>query len=91
VLLLISYDLSTPERPGAYESIEAAINDVALESSRPLYSQWLVVTNEGVDEWSARLTPFMTPRDRLLIVRVQSRANGWLPGNFWPWINRHVA
>lgn len=90
MLLLISYDLSSPERPGAYASVEAAIKEAAGDSYRPLYSQWLIATDEGVDEWTARLTPFMTSPDRLLIVRVQGRANGWLPREHWSWINQHV-
>jgi hypothetical protein len=90
MLLLISYDLDTVDRPPRYEAIKTTIEGAATEFRRPLYSQWLVVTNEGVDEWGTRLRPFLSPEDRLLIVRITGRSNGWLPEDLWTWINVHA-
>jgi hypothetical protein len=91
VLLLISYDLATSDRPSNYEAIRGAIDAAAQEAYRPLYSQWLVVTSEDVDTWTSRLTPLLSPEDKLLIVRIQGRANGRLPKTYWPWINAHAV
>jgi hypothetical protein len=91
LLLLISYDLDTPQRPESYAKIKEAIEANALSFKRPLYSQWLVETNEDVDSWTTRLTPLLAQQDRMLIVRVQGRANGFLPSGNWPWINERAT
>jgi hypothetical protein len=91
LLLLISYDLTTRDRPPDYEALENAIKESAIESLHPLYSQWLVQTNEDVETWGKRLTPLMKSQDRLLIVRIQGPVNGWLPKAHWEWINTRAV
>lgn len=92
MLLLISYDLSTSDRPPAYEAIKATIEAASGgRCRRPLYSQWLVDTEESVDTWVERLQGHLSPADRLLVVRVQGRTNGWLPSEDWTWINARSA
>jgi hypothetical protein len=87
MLLLISYDLDAPQRPNTYQQMHDAITAHTQDWLRPLYSQWLVVTNESVDTWAGWLQSLVQPQDRLLIVRVQGRTNGWLPDEMWAWIN----
>ena len=88
LLLLISYDLSTRDRPAAYEAIKATIEAASGgRCMRPLYSQWLVKTEETIDTWVGRLQSHLSAADRLLILRVQGRTNGWLPNETWTWIN----
>ena len=91
MLLLISYDLDAPQRPDSYAKVKEIIEGNALAILRPLYSQWLVETHEDVDAWTSRLTPVLSRQDRLLIVRVQGRANGYLPPATWTWINERAT
>ena len=87
MLLLISYDLDAPRRPDSYAKVKEAIEGNALATLRPLYSQWLVETHEDVDAWASRLSPLLAQQDRLLVVRIQGRTNGYLPPEMWSWIN----
>jgi hypothetical protein len=87
VVLLISYDLNHGERPSAYADVEQAIQARAIDYRRPLFSQWLVESNEGVDQWAHWLRSVIDEDDRLLIIQVSSRANGWLDGSLWEWLN----
>lgn len=91
MLLLISYDLDASARPGGYEKLKQAIETKAIAFEHPLYSQWLVETNDDVDAWTSHLTPFLTQEDRLLVVRVLGRSNGYLPPGLWTWINARAT
>jgi len=91
MLLLISYDLDAQgARPANYEQIRERITSSAIEARRALYSQWLVVTDDSPAAWVERLRDLLTPADRLFVVRVTGSPNGWLPADFWEWINSHV-
>jgi hypothetical protein len=83
MLLLIGY-------AGPQESrVQKEIHERASAHLRPLPSQdlWLAETDEDVDAWADRLSEFMTSPERLLILRVTGRTNGWLPSDAWDWIN----
>ena len=86
MILLVSYDLNGKERPAAYEAVRRAIELKAISIRRPLYSQWLVETNETPDTWSARLSAAADDNDRWLVVRVQAPYQGWLPEEIWEWL-----
>lgn len=91
MLLLISYDQEGAQTRGnKHAQLDSAIKQVAPAAGRPMFSQWLVQTDDPVDVWGNRLTPLMDNDDRLLIVRVQGRVNGWLPSSWWEWINARV-
>ena len=91
MLLLISYDLATEGRPAQRAAVENAIKGGSTDQRNPSHCVWLVDTEENIEAFGKRLTPLMTPEDRLIIVRIQGPAsiNGWLPRANWDWINEH--
>lgn len=87
MILLISYDLNGHERPSAYEEVRKVIENKATGWKKPLYSQWLVETEEDVDTWTEALRTAMDEDDKLFVVRVQRPYQGWLPENTWKWMS----
>lgn len=71
LVLLISYDLNQHERPQAYNDIRELIESNAIDSRRPLYSQWFVQTNEMPDAWSSRISEAADENDSWFVVQVQ--------------------
>jgi hypothetical protein len=90
VVLLISYDLNGHERPASYARVREIIERKAIDSRRPLYSQWLVETNETAQAWSDALTPAFDRDDKLLVSRIQQPYQGWLPTDVWDWLRPRV-
>lgn len=90
MVLLISYDLNGRERPSAYGSVKATIQKNAISYRRLLYSQWLVETNHGPDQWVATLRNVMDEDDGLFVVRVKRPFQGWLERGIWTWLNQRV-
>ncbi len=90
MLILISYDLDQPGRSDAYEAVRERIVGAAAEVRRTMHSQWLVVSDDGLDTWVERLRDLLTPADRLLVTRISGPVNGWLPREHWDWINEHA-
>lgn len=90
MVLLISYDLNRHERPAAYQRVREVIERNAIGARKPLYSQWLVETNESVATWSDRLQRVLDGDDKLLIVSVTQPVNGWLPQETWDWLNSRI-
>lgn len=90
MVLLISYDLNGRERPSAYTAVKAAIERNATSVRKPLYSQWLVETNQYPDTWVANLRKVMDNDDRLFIVQVRPPYQGWLDEEIWSWLEARV-
>jgi len=86
LLLLISYDLNRHERPRAYDEIRQLIESNAIDSRRPLYSQWFVQTNELPDAWSDRISEVADEDDNWFVVQVQRPYQGWLDHDLWTWL-----
>jgi hypothetical protein len=88
LLLLISYDSTTADRPQKFEALDGAIRGLAQEVLRPLHSGWFVQTDDDVEVWGNRLKEHLAPEDRLVIVRIHGAAsvNGWLTPAQWQWI-----
>jgi hypothetical protein len=94
LLLLISYDTTTLNRPEKFDALDKVIKEAATETPlRPLHSVWLVQTEEDVGVWGSRLGQHLSPDDRLIVVRIHnmSSLNGWLPPANWEWINDRVG
>lgn len=90
MVLLISYDLTDGARPENYEAVRAVIEGSAISAERPLFSQWLVETDDDVSVWSQRLVGAISPNDRLLIVRITAPYQGWLPQETWNWLQQRL-
>jgi hypothetical protein len=86
VVLLISYDLNNHERPSSYTAVRAVIERYAISARKPLYSQWLVETEDAPHTWSDRIRAVADEDDRWLVVRVQRPYQGWLPREIWEWL-----
>jgi hypothetical protein len=91
VLILISYDLMTAERPTEIDAVETAIRESNAPAIRVMHSVWLVQSNEDVGTWGPRLSSLLSKQDRLVVARLQSAANvnGWLPPAQWEWVKEH--
>jgi hypothetical protein len=90
MVLLISYDLNGHERPAAYQSVKKVIEDNALGVKKPLYSQWLVETNDSCSTWRERIRAVADNDDKILIVRVTHDYSGWLAKDIWPWLQSRI-
>ena len=58
----------------------------AIDSRRPLYSQWFVQTNELPDAWSDRISEVADEDDNWFVVQVQRPYQGWLDHDLWTWL-----
>jgi hypothetical protein len=83
---LISYDLNGHERPSAYSAVKNVIEQNAISSRRPLYSQWFVETSESVGTWSDRVRAVMDDNDNLFVCRVSAERQGWFDREVWEWL-----
>jgi hypothetical protein len=92
LLLLISYDSTTADRPQKFAALDTAIRESAQETLRPLHSGWFVQTEDDVEVWGNRLKDHLAPEDRLVVVRIQGAAgvNGWLTQAQWQWIRERA-
>jgi CRISPR-associated endonuclease Cas2 len=92
MVLLISYDLDHNKRPQNYERVRQLITQHAISVQKPLYSQWLVETDETPDAWTTRLRAVVADADEfLLVVQVRRPYQGWLPSSIWDWLNERVV
>lgn len=86
MIILLSYDLNGHERPDAYEDVKEMIIQNALSSKKPLYSQWLIETDDSIQTWHERMKDVADEDDYWFIVRVSSERQGWLSKNVWEWL-----
>ncbi|MBI4216279.1 MAG: hypothetical protein HY687_02640 [Chloroflexi bacterium] len=86
-MYLVSYSL-TPKR-----DIDALLNEFqsSLGWAHYVDESWLIATHETVQQLYERLAKHFQRSDRLLIMQVQptSQYQGWLPKEFWDWIERY--
>lgn len=87
MVLLISYDLNKHERPEAYAAVKKVIEENSTSSIKPLYSQWLIDTQDSADTWSKRIQSVADENDYWLVVIVQRPYQGWLAQSIWDWLN----
>lgn len=92
MVLLLSYDLLGRERPSSYDRAREYIERHAISFERPLYSQWLIETDASAVGWRKALrdNALINDDNRLLICRVVSPYDGWLPRQYWDWLAAHI-
>jgi hypothetical protein len=90
MVLLISYDLNRHERPSSYQAVHDVIKGKALSYKRPLYSQWLVETEDDVQAWSDLIGDVADEDDSWFVLRVRRPYQGWLPSSVWEWLRGRV-
>lgn len=90
MVILISYDLNKHERPEAYEKVKKMIEDSALDSRRPLYSQWFVETSSSLETWYDRMKKVTDNNDNFFIIQINRPYKGWLDGKIWPWLKDRI-
>ena len=86
MILLISYDLSKPDRD--YKGLYGAIKK-ASGWWHYLESTWLISTKGTADDWYKELKPNIDNDDSLLIVEITGNRQGWLPKKAWDWIKNN--
>lgn len=91
MVLLISYDLNGRERPSSYLAVKQAIESSAISFRKPLYSQWLVETNDSADRWADMLLDVIDADDNLLVVRIRWPYGGWLNESIWTWLSTRAT
>lgn len=68
------------------DQIEKKLN-LAIDWFRYADNCYLVYTSKDINIWKARLKPFAETGGHLFIINVNlDEYNGWMPKNFWPWI-----
>lgn len=90
MILLISYDLNNHESSDAYHAVEAVIKKHSISYAKPLYSQWLVETNDSPSSWGNRMENVTDADDSWLIVQVTKNYVGYLPTNIQNWLSEKI-
>lgn len=90
MVILLSYDLNGHERPSAYEDVKEMVEGHAISTKKPLYSQWLIETEDSIQTWSDRMKAVTDKDDYWLIVKVQRPYQGWLPKAVWDWLDSRI-
>jgi hypothetical protein len=90
MVLLISYDLNGHERPSAYAAVKEMIEDKAISSKKPLYSQWFVETNDSVQSWHDSMQSVTDDNDKWFINEVTRPRQGWFAKSIWEWLNERT-
>lgn len=88
-ILLISYDLLNPNMD--YEPLYQAIYSNSKTWWHFLTNTWLANTVPTATEFAQKLYPHITKSDRLLVIEVKGRGDGWLPKGAWDWIDEQEA
>lgn len=90
MVLLISYDQDHAGRPERHQAVHEIIEMHAQDFWRPLFSQWLVETDESALEWREHIQPVIDWNDNLLIVRLTDEYAGYLQDEAWAWLQSRV-
>jgi len=85
-ILLITYAKKTPLKD--YGPLYEAIKANSLTWWHYLDDVWIVSTSITPDEYAKKLYPFITTNDRLLVAKLSSEYQGWLPTDAWEWLNK---
>ena len=90
IVLLISYDQEHPDRPERCQAVHEVIAMYADDMCRPLYSQWMIETDEPPLEWRDRIQPVIDWDDNLLVVLMTDQYAGYLRDDAWNWLQSRV-
>ena len=89
MILLVSYDLKTPNKN--YEDLYATLK-TADSWWHYLESTWLLYTTSSVDDWQKKIKNIIDDNDNFIVVDITGcTRNGWLPKKAWEWIRRHES
>jgi len=92
LLLLITIEPKDEDKEKELaEEITSKIRESATDFRRLFERSWLLEVQEDVDWWTERLVTSEEFPARALVVRVEGRVNGLLPGELWDWINERAA
>jgi hypothetical protein len=83
-VLLITCELKTEGRN--YEPFFTALKDGSTRWWHYLEATWIVETPKSPHEYANILYPHIRNADRLLIVKITSEHQGWLPKEAWDWL-----
>lgn len=90
MVILVSYDLNNHENRAAYEAVENMVKKHAISCIKPLYSQWLIQTEEPISTWAARMKQVTDKDDTWLIDRLTTSYRGYLPQSVINWLSGKV-
>ena len=92
MVLLISYDQEEYARPARYQAVDEIIHMYADDQNicRPLFSQWMVETDDPPLEWRERIQPVIDWNDNVLIVQMSNEYAGYLQDDAWNWLQARV-
>lgn len=85
MILIVTYDLRGAA--GSYEEFFETLK--AHTWAHYLRSAWFISTDSSPSELYDELRPFLRDGDHLLVSRLTSERQGWLPKKAWDWIRRH--
>ena len=88
MLILITYELTRPEEE--YTRFYNSLNGLG-EGKHYLQSTWLVNTEEKPRQIKKILEGYMSPDDKLFIVKITSDYAGTLPKRAWRWIDKETG
>lgn len=66
------------------------ITENATSSTRPLFSQWLIETDDSIKEWHERMKVAADANDRWFICEVTSHHQGFLSKDAVKWLKDHL-
>lgn len=85
MILLISYDLKSPDKD--YASLYEAIKNSAKSWWHYLESVWIVRTDLDPNSYYERVKPYFDEDDSFFIVDItEQKRQGWLPSKAWDWL-----
>lgn len=84
MVYLVSYDLNKSGQN--YDGLYSAIKELG-SYCHCLDSSWLVETNLNSGQISTFLRQRIDDNDNILIIRVMKDYQGWLPKEFWDWLD----
>jgi hypothetical protein len=70
--------------------VDEIIHMYADDICRPLFSQWLVDSDDPPLEWRERIQPVIDYNDNVLIVEMSSEYAGYLQDETWSWLQARV-
>jgi hypothetical protein len=63
----------------------------SISWAKPLYSQWLVETNETPETWSAWMGEVADSNDSWFVCYVRKPYQGWMDKTLWPWLDARAT
>lgn len=84
-VLIINFSLKNKSKD--YSPLYSAIQENSLEWWHFLESTWIVTTTYSADAFARTLFPHIEDTDYLLVAKLHSEHQGWLPKEAWEWLN----